>query len=447
MPSKYFIGVDIGGTKILAGLVEPHGRILIKNKTPTPRHAPASVLFATLLQLLKDILAKQNLNPAAIRGMGIGVPGIIDLKQNIVITPNIHFSGFPLAEKLRKIFPARIVLGNDVNLGLLGEKWLGSGHHAENIIGLFPGTGVGGALILNNRLFMGSQGAAAELGHMILDMNSPLESHGLQGSLEALASRRAVEAEIRTQVKQGKKTILTKLNGGNLKVIKSGVIQEALARKDPLVRDVLKKISEVLGVACLSLTHILNPQLIILGGGLIEACGEFILPYIRKKLDQDPLFQGLKPPQLKIAQLGDDAILLGAVALAQFGYDVPSQSLKDYYPHLKANGSQGIRIDHTVYREDVMIRADGKVKKIDMEISSPKSRHGSPLGASALKRLCKKNPEILIVGSHHRQKSITREGQKFLKSKTIDCTVLPLPQAIDFYNHLDQRKALALFQA
>jgi glucokinase len=235
----------------------------------------------------------------------------------ILAAPNIDLEGVPIASKLRKRFGLGVILGNDVNLGTLGEQWLGAAKGAENVVAIFPGTGVGGGVIAAGKLMLGAYGAAAELGHIIVDPHGPACGCGNRGCLEALASRSAIEREIRRAVRSGEKSLVIELAGGKLDVIKSKVLAKALKKKDPLVVRVMRRASEALGLACVTLRHAFDPELFVFGGGLIEACGDFILPVVQKSLDGDPLFRKVPGCRAIPSRLGDDAVILGAVALAK----------------------------------------------------------------------------------------------------------------------------------
>ncbi len=208
-----------------------------------------------------------------------------------------------------------MLAGNDVDLGLLGEQWLGSAKGLRHVIGVFPGTGIGGAIIKHGILYLGTHGAAAEIGHMIVDINGPLCSCGNHGCLEALAGRWAIERDIRQAIKNKEKSkYLKKFNIKN-KTIKSKILKEGLRIHDPIITRVMTKASYVLGKACVSLNHIFNPQAIIFGGGIIEACGSYMIPIIRKTVDEDPFFAKFNQCKILPSLLGDDAVILGAVKL------------------------------------------------------------------------------------------------------------------------------------
>ena len=324
MKEKFYIGLDIGGTKIAAAAVSAKGKIFSRVKTPTPPGAKPAVIFKLLDSLIAQVLTQGGLSKQQLGGIGIGVPGIVDNSNHILATPNINLARFPLCAKLQKKFRVKVSAGNDVNLGLLGEQWLGAGRSADNIVGIFHGTGVGGAIIIDDKLVTGTQGAAAEVGHMIMAVDGPRCNCGNHGCLEAFAGRWAIERDIRAAIKKGRKTLITELIGkksGRLGPrggpIKSKYLKSALAKKDAVTVEIMAKAAKFLGAACINMRHICNPQLIILGGGVMEACGSFMLPIINKTFHSDPFFAKVDKCKIVTSKLGDDAVILGAVALVK----------------------------------------------------------------------------------------------------------------------------------
>lgn len=316
MNKNCFIGIDVGGTKIAAALVSDNGKILGRAKSPTPPNARGKEILKTIFKAAQE--AHSAFPSAKIAGIGLGIPGIADPRTHaILVTPNIKLAGFPLKQELAKRFRTKIVIDNDVNCGLLGEQWLGAARKIKDAVGLFPGTGIGGAILINGQLVTGSQGAAAELGHMTLDINGPLCSCGNRGCLEAMASRWAIQRDIREAVESGKRSVITELTKNDLAIIKSKALKEALRQEDTVVTKVMARAATVLGQACISINHIFNPQMIVLGGGVVEACGDFLLPRIRKIVTNDPFFKKFKPCQIVETTLQDDAVILGAVALVR----------------------------------------------------------------------------------------------------------------------------------
>lgn len=318
MAKKFYIGVDVGGTKIAAGLVSPGGEILGWEKASTPRAKSAAEVMKVIVRAVRDVISDAGLKARRLKAIGIGVPGLVDAESGrVLVAPNIPIAGYPIAAELERRFGVPVAIGNDVNLGVLGERWRGSGRGVENFIGLFPGTGVGGGVVCGGRLILGAHGAAAELGHIVLDPKGPRCGCGANGCLEAYASRTAMERDIRAGVKAGERSDIVALNGGGLEQIKSKVLARALRHRDPLVTRVLRAAAERMGDGCVTLRHCFDPELFILGGGVIEACGDFMLPIVRKRLAADRLFRGIGACPVTRSRLGDDAVVLGAVALAR----------------------------------------------------------------------------------------------------------------------------------
>ena len=441
MAEKVFIGVDVGGTKISAGLVTQSGRIRARKKCATPRAGQKETLRA-IAGVIEETLAKGK--GAKPDGIGIGVPGIVDVeKGKVLITPNADLSETDIVRELEKTFKVKVVLGNDVNLGVLGEKWLGIARETEDVVGFFPGTGVGGGVIIEGKLLTGAHGAGAELGHIVMSLDGPQCSCGNRGCLEAFVGRWAIERDLREAVQKGERTVLTELTGGKLDSIKSRLLRDALRRKDPLVTRVMKRASEILGLACVSVRHAFDPELIVFGGGVIEACGDFILPIVRKVCQADPFFAKIGKCEVVRSVLGDDATMLGAVATVQskLGIQLGKGSI---YPVIELAKSGKMLVDGEVCQQSVHIRADGRVKKWK-KLADESAERVRKLGPEELERLCKKRPEVLILGSaEKRGLQVSKEGEEFLEGEGIELKVLDTQQAVQFYNETPRRKAAAI---
>lgn len=313
---SYYIGIDIGGTKIAGALVRANGLILNRIKVATPKVVKPKDIYTCITNAIDELILASGLSIKMVKGIGLGVPGIVDThNSHILAAPNIALTGFPLSSKLKQKYRVRIAMANDVNAGLLGEAWLGAAKGYQCVVGIFPGTGVGGAVIDHGHLILGAQGAATELGHMIIDVNGPLCHCGNHGCLESLASRWAIERDIRKALKAGRKSMVKQLNHGNLTTIKSRILKESLQKNDRVIKEVLTNASQNLGKASISINHIFNPEAIVLGGGIIKACGPFMLPIIHKIVHADPFYKKFNKCRIVQSTLGDDAVPLGAVRL------------------------------------------------------------------------------------------------------------------------------------
>ena len=318
MNNKYFAGIDVGGTKISGILATADGKIISRVKSPTPKNASPNNITHIILDLLEELHYATNLSKKNLAGVGVGIPGIIDtVKGRVLRTPNMRISGVYLQKKLEIELKVRCSLGNDVNVGMLGEKWLGAAKKAKNVVGIFIGTGIGAGIIIDNALVTGSHGAAAELGHMIIREDGPQCSCGNNGCLEALVGRWAIERDIREAIKKNEKTVITQLLDKKTAPIKSQILRKAIKKQDKLTMKILTIAAKNLGVACISIRHIFDPEMIVLGGGVMEACGDFILPIVKKTAQKDIFFSGIGKCEIVPSKLGDDAIVLGAIALVK----------------------------------------------------------------------------------------------------------------------------------
>jgi glucokinase len=318
MSKKYFIGIDIGGTKISVAVVDARGKILSRLKDRPEPKASAAKIMTLVIRMIGTSLKENKLTTKHISAIGAGVPGLVNPSLNKVIkTPNSNLGGTDIARHLKKVFRVPTFIGNDVNLGVLGEMWLGKAKSIHNIVGLFMGTGLGAGVVVHGKLLTGYQGVAAEIGHMIVDPRGPQCTCGNRGCLEAFVGRWAIERSIWQALKSGRRSIVPKLMDGKEKILKSKIILKALEKKDPVVTQVMSQVADMMGLACISLRHIFDPEVIIFGGGVVESCGEFILPRVERIVNADRFFAPLHKCRIVRSTLGDDAVMLGAVALAQ----------------------------------------------------------------------------------------------------------------------------------
>ncbi len=444
---KLFVGVDVGGTKILAALVKANGKIVARRRGSTPRNTTSDEIVSAIVQLIELLLADKKLSAKDVKAIGLGVPGVVDADEGrVVLTPNMNLSEVDLAKQIKAQFRVPVAVGNDVNLGTLGEKWLGAARLADSAVGIFVGTGIGSGIILNGKLLRGSREAAGEIGHITMQFGGPKCGCGARGCLEALASRSAIERDIREAVEAGGKTMLTKLLDGDLKIIRSRMLLQALEQGDALARKVVHRAAEVLGAACLTIRHLVDPEVIVLGGGVIEACGDFILPVVEEAVTSDTI-PGARPGGRVVRSLlGDDAVVLGAVAIAQelTGKSPIEKVVRDQreYPTLADSGFGEITVGGRVYKDDVYLRVDGTVRIRNK--AAIKKRYGTShqIGPEELKKICKDHTDVMIIGTgQHGEAALTAEGAAFLRQQGILFESLPTPQAIRQYNRARGAKA------
>lgn len=450
---RLYVGVDVGGTNIQASLVEEAGNVLAREKRPTPREGGPDEALDAIEGAVRELLDDAGI-PAAGSGdagdltaIGVAVAGVVDPKKGrVVVTPNMNLSGARVVKELRDRFGVRIALGNDTNLGTLGEVWLGAARGASSAFGILLGTGIGGGFVVRKRLWRGYRDSAAEVGHIVMEMGGPECGCGNRGCFEALASRTAIERDIRAAVRAGEETALTDILDGDLSQIKSGALRDALAAEDEVVTRVLRRASEVLGHACLTVRHLVDPEVIVLGGGVIEACGEFVFPIVREIVEADRLPGSREGGEVRLSALGDDAVVLGAVALARIRakrspFSRRFAAVPDY-PAVEGTSFGEVTVGGTTYDHDLLIRAGGEIKK--RKKGPAKKRYGTShkLGPKELSRTCRGGPEVLFVGTgQSAQVELTDEGRAYLERRGIEVEMHPTPEVGEAFNRCRRRKA------
>lgn len=313
---KAAVGVDIGGTKILAAIFDRRGRVLGRAKTPTELSGPGPFLDS-LSEVIKEALGTAGLTLKQTAGVGVGCPGLVDAKRGVVLSSaNIpFFKKFHLAKALSRRTGRPVAVENDVNAGLYGEFRFGAARGARHAAGFFLGTGIGGALIIDGRLYRGATGAAGEFGHQFVDPFGPLCGCGNRGCVEAVCGRPGIAAEAAVLAARRHAPHLLKKCGTDIAKIKSGALAKA-AGEDTAVRRLLEAKAAALAIAVGNVANILDPELIVLGGGLTEAMPGFFAREVRRAVRGHAMPGILASLRIVEAKLGDHAVAAGAAALA-----------------------------------------------------------------------------------------------------------------------------------
>lgn len=317
--APYVVGMDLGGTKILAAVVDADGRIMAEAKSGTKSQQGPDRVIELMAQTAQKAARLAGIDWHAVAGVGVGAPGPVDPQSGMVYNPpNLPgWDQIALGPRLAEALGVPVFIENDVNLGTLGEYALGAGRDTRDMVGIFVGTGVGGGLILDGRLRSGFRHAAGEVGHMIVVADGPVCGCGKRGCLESVASRTAIERDIRLGIAAGRKSLVAKLvrQEGRLT---SGVLARAVREGDPLTTEVISRAQWYLGLLAASIVNLIDPELIVFGGGVVEAFGKEFLSPIRAIARQHYIQQaGAKRVRIVAAQLGDHAGVLGAAVLAR----------------------------------------------------------------------------------------------------------------------------------
>jgi glucokinase len=311
-------GIDLGGTKIQAVVVDEAHTVLGAARHPTPTTGgPADVALA-MVGALREALASAETAVDELTGVGVGSPGAVDEEAGTVTSArNLpDWEGtYPLAEKLTAALGAPVALSNDVNVATQAEFELGAAKPFRSILGVFWGTGVGGGIVLDGQMWEG-RGAAGEIGHVVVKSDGRRCPCGRIGCMEAYAGRGAMEVRAREKVDEGDKTVLFEIMEERGKPrLSSGIWARALERDDKLAHHLVDRAVDAIGVAVASSLNLLDVEAVVIGGGLGIRLGE---PYVEKiRAAMMPhLFADHRPPEVLLASLGDLGGAIGATLLA-----------------------------------------------------------------------------------------------------------------------------------
>ncbi len=316
---EYIVGVDLGGTKILAGVFTPQLKCLGKVKTSTKAMRGPDVVIERVARVVEDAVDECDLKMDQVRGIGIGAPGAVDPESGkVIFAPNLQgWTDVPLKKELEKELKAPVFIENDGNICTLGVHAFELESKPKNMIGVFIGTGIGAGLILDGKLHTGFNRTAGEVGHMVLEVAGPKCACGNRGCFEALAGRQAIFKKIQTLVKGGEKTVLSETLGPGLEDMRSGDLRKALRRGDKLVERVIEEAAEYIGIGIANLINLLSPEVVVLGGGVIDALEDEMMAIIVETA-HDYALQGTdKGIEIVPSRLGDDAGIVGGAVLAK----------------------------------------------------------------------------------------------------------------------------------
>ncbi|HWO84421.1 MAG TPA: ROK family protein [Solirubrobacterales bacterium] len=310
-------GIDLGGTKIQTAIVDDRGEVTGQARRPTPTSGGPEDVAAAMAAALQDAAKEAEVESGELVGIGVGSPGDADEKTGVVSSaknlPGWEGS-FPLAEKLKEALGTEVKVGNDVQVATEAEFHLGAGREFQSLLGVFWGTGVGGGLVLDGKPWLG-RGAAGEIGHMVVKRGGAKCPCGRKGCMEAYAGRSAMEAEARRRQEEGHETDLFHLMEKHEKPrLTSGIWERALDHGDRLAEKLIERAVEALGTGIASAVNLVDPEAVILGGGLGVRFGERLMDPLMEEMSKH-LFVDERPPAVRVASLGDLGGAIGASLL------------------------------------------------------------------------------------------------------------------------------------
>jgi glucokinase len=326
MAKRHALGIDYGGTKLLAAVVElESGEVVATAKKRTSAADKPDQILARIHSAADAALKSANLKPKQLAGIGVGAAGQVDADDGVLLgTPNLSQAviDLPIAASLRERYGVPAALRNDVQVAATGELEFGAGRGVKDFICCFVGTGVGGAVVTGGKLVVGTSGSAGEIGHIVVDTGGRLCGCGGRGHLEAYSSRTAITFSLMGDLKRGRVSLLrdlapelsTAAMWPESGAVRSGVLQKAIEMGDPLVTETVTEAGRYLGYGLASVINLLNPALIVLGGGVIESVGliyDVAVEYARN--------EALKAPGIAVeftrARLGDHSGVVGAALI------------------------------------------------------------------------------------------------------------------------------------
>ncbi len=314
---RYWLGFDLGGTKMLSALFDGEMNLIGKRRRKTKGSSNSVSGIERIIETIERNLTDLTLDAKNLAGIGIGCPGPIDVETGEMLSaPNLNWKDLRIGPLLAKHFGCPVQVLNDVDAGVYGEYRFGAGQGARCVVGIFPGTGIGGGCVYKGEIFRGSTITCMEIGQTKVNGDQRLSGTGLVGTVEASASRLAIAAEVSKAVYRNEAPFVAGEAGTDISKIRSGVLAEAL-EKDPVVKEIIERAAETVGVAAANIVHLLAPDRIILGGGLVEAMPDLFITVVSKVIKKSVLPPFKSRFAVVPAKLGDQAGAIGAAAWVQ----------------------------------------------------------------------------------------------------------------------------------
>lgn len=312
-----WIGFDLGGTKMLAVVFDEDFKPLGRRRRKTKGSEGAKAGVERIIETIEQALDDAGVDADRVAGIGIGCPGPIDPSKGMIrIAVNLGWDEVPIGDALKKHFACPAFVLNDVDAGVYGEYRFGVAKSSRCALGIFPGTGIGGGCVYEDNILHGRNISCMEIGHTRISSSSRSSGFALTGTLEAEASRMTIAAEAAKAAYRGDAPHLLKEVGTDLADIRSGAIAASIKAGDKAIKEIVLEACETIGLAVVNMVHLLAPDTIILGGGLVEAMEDLMVTAVRKTAKANCLPAYRDTFTVVPAKLGDDAGVLGAVAWA-----------------------------------------------------------------------------------------------------------------------------------
>jgi glucokinase len=316
----YWVGFDLGGTKMMATVFDGSFQALGRERKRTKGHTSQDEGLERILKTIRKAIEGSGLEPKQISGIGLGFPGPIDMERGRVLEAvNLGWKNMPLKDAVEREFGCGALIANDVDVGVYGEYRFGAARGARCALGVFPGTGIGGGCVYEGKILRGKFASCMEIGHIQINPHGKLCGCGHYGCLETEASRLAIAAEAAKAAYRGESPHLREHIGVDLDEIRSGQLAEAIAAGDTVVQQIVQRAAEKIGMTIGNLVTTLCPDVVVLGGGLVEAMPKLFVETVWKTAKETVMPPFAELFKVVAAELGDDANVLGAAAWAAEG--------------------------------------------------------------------------------------------------------------------------------
>ena len=325
MQNPYSCGFDLGGTKMLCILFDDKQKIVARKRKKTKGTEGAQAGVMRIAELIRETFSENNLPLECLSSLGIGCPGPVDMDNGIVnVAVNLGWKNVSLGAMLEDELDCPVSVLNDVDAGVYGEYSVGAAVGARSVAGIFPGTGIGGGFVYEGKILRGRRSSAMEIGHTRITSSNRSSGTDMTGTLESEASRLAIAAECAKLAYRGEAPNLLRAAGTDIAQIRSKVLAAAIRDGDKSVERVVRQAAQTVGYAVANLVHMLCPEVIILGGGLVESISEIYLDEVTQTAKRSVLQCYEDMFEIKMAKLGDDAGAMGAAIWAK--QNIPATS-------------------------------------------------------------------------------------------------------------------------
>lgn len=316
-PKTLSLGIDLGGTKTVTAVADSQGKMLSRHHSKTPAAKGREAVIQSILESAGRALDQAGIAASELRAVGIGAPGLSNPETGILFTsPNLPgWRDVPLKDIIEGEIGKKAFLINDANAAALGELYYGAGRGSCHFIYITISTGIGGGIIIDGKIYSGSTGTAAEVGHMTIDDDGPVCNCGNRGCWETLASGTALAREARNRIKAGANTSILDYVSGDLERVTAQIIQRAAEGGDVLAKELIGRTGYYVGVGLANLINIFNPELIVIGGGLSNM-GDMLLGPAFEAAEARAFKEAYRTVRFAMAELGGDSGVLGAAAFA-----------------------------------------------------------------------------------------------------------------------------------